>query len=128
MRVEIVGSPTCRIVGKSQSVFMMIHPIIIFTRTRISTRPPARGPSSRVTQRPAAPARPEGSQSVNQSAGQPAGQHSPASRLGRLGHRLRHEPAADLPTVHDVYIMIRTAAVAEIPLRFYPFHLRFFFS
>jgi hypothetical protein len=31
-RVEIMGSQTCRIVGKSQSVLMMINPII-------STRP-----------------------------------------------------------------------------------------
>ena len=35
VRVEIMGSPECRIVGKSQSVLMMINPII-FTRTRSS--------------------------------------------------------------------------------------------
>jgi choline dehydrogenase-like flavoprotein len=33
VRVEMMGSPKCRIVGKSQSVHMMINPII-FTRTR----------------------------------------------------------------------------------------------
>jgi hypothetical protein len=33
VRVEIMGSQTCRIVGKSQPVFIMINPII-FTRTR----------------------------------------------------------------------------------------------
>eukprot|EP01047_Picozoa_sp_COSAG01_P030998 COSAG01_NODE_2182_length_8212_cov_7.046838_2_plen_172_part_00 len=33
VRVEIMGSQNCRIVGKSQSVLMMINPII-FTRTR----------------------------------------------------------------------------------------------
>eukprot|EP01047_Picozoa_sp_COSAG01_P040845 COSAG01_NODE_3462_length_6067_cov_3.183311_4_plen_88_part_00 len=32
-RVEIMGSHTCRIVGKSQPVLIMIDPII-FTRTR----------------------------------------------------------------------------------------------
>jgi hypothetical protein len=38
VRVEIMGSPKCGRVGKSQPVLIMIHPII-FTRTR-------RGPSS----------------------------------------------------------------------------------
>jgi hypothetical protein len=33
VRVEVMGSQKCRIVGKSQSVFIMIYPII-FTRTR----------------------------------------------------------------------------------------------
>jgi hypothetical protein len=33
VRVEIMGSQNCRIVGKSQSVLIMITPII-FTRTR----------------------------------------------------------------------------------------------
>jgi hypothetical protein len=33
VRVEIMGSQKCRIVGKSQSVLIMINPII-FTRTR----------------------------------------------------------------------------------------------
>eukprot|EP01047_Picozoa_sp_COSAG01_P048294 COSAG01_NODE_4692_length_4808_cov_9.520493_7_plen_84_part_00 len=33
MRVEIMGSQKCRIVGKSQSVLLMINPMI-FTRTR----------------------------------------------------------------------------------------------
>jgi|EP01047_Picozoa_sp_COSAG01_P017724 hypothetical protein len=33
VRVEIMVSQKCRIVGKSQSVLMMINPII-FTRTR----------------------------------------------------------------------------------------------
>jgi hypothetical protein len=33
VRVEIMGSQKCRIAGKSQSVLMMINPII-FTRTR----------------------------------------------------------------------------------------------
>jgi hypothetical protein len=33
VRVEIMGSPTYRIVGKSQSVLAVIHPIV-FTRTR----------------------------------------------------------------------------------------------
>jgi hypothetical protein len=33
VRVEIMGSPKCRIVGKSQSVLVMINSII-FTRTR----------------------------------------------------------------------------------------------
>jgi hypothetical protein len=32
VRVEIMGSQKCRIVGKSQSVLMMINPMI-FTRT-----------------------------------------------------------------------------------------------
>eukprot|EP01047_Picozoa_sp_COSAG01_P093188 COSAG01_NODE_24381_length_781_cov_1.016129_2_plen_146_part_01 len=36
VRVEIMGSQKCRIVGKSQSVLMMIDPII-FTRTRTAT-------------------------------------------------------------------------------------------
>ena len=35
VRVEIMGSQKCGIVGKSQSVLIMINPIIIFTRTRI---------------------------------------------------------------------------------------------
>eukprot|EP01047_Picozoa_sp_COSAG01_P054562 COSAG01_NODE_5977_length_3921_cov_3.697541_5_plen_130_part_00 len=34
VRVEIMGSHKCRIVGKSQSVLMMISPMI-FTRTRM---------------------------------------------------------------------------------------------
>jgi hypothetical protein len=33
VRVEIMGSQKCRILGKSQSVLIMINPII-FTRTR----------------------------------------------------------------------------------------------
>eukprot|EP01047_Picozoa_sp_COSAG01_P020908 COSAG01_NODE_1196_length_11303_cov_16.500714_14_plen_63_part_00 len=33
VRVEIMGSQTCRIAGKSQSVLIMINPMI-FTRTR----------------------------------------------------------------------------------------------
>jgi hypothetical protein len=37
VRVEIMGSPKCRIVGESQSVLMMINPII-FTRTRSPRR------------------------------------------------------------------------------------------
>ena len=37
VRVEIMGSQKYRIVGKSQSVLMMIHPII-FTRTRTLIR------------------------------------------------------------------------------------------
>jgi hypothetical protein len=37
VRVEIIGSPKCRIVGESQSVLMMINPII-FTRTRSPRR------------------------------------------------------------------------------------------
>jgi hypothetical protein len=41
VRVEIMGSQRCRIVGKSQSVLIMINPII-FTRTRI---PLCEGPS-----------------------------------------------------------------------------------
>eukprot|EP01047_Picozoa_sp_COSAG01_P035515 COSAG01_NODE_2732_length_7167_cov_174.607951_5_plen_192_part_00 len=36
VRVEIMGSPTCRIVGKSQPVLAVIHPIV-FTRTRIGS-------------------------------------------------------------------------------------------
>jgi hypothetical protein len=42
--VEIMGSQKCGIEGKSQPVFMMIHPII-FTRTRtlICFRRPAAG-------------------------------------------------------------------------------------
>jgi hypothetical protein len=39
VRVERTGSQQCRIVGKSQSVLMMINPIIIFTRTRICVHP-----------------------------------------------------------------------------------------
>jgi hypothetical protein len=35
VRVEIMGSQKCRTVGKSQSVLMIINPII-FTRTRMS--------------------------------------------------------------------------------------------
>jgi hypothetical protein len=38
VRVEIMGSQNCRIVGKSQPVLFMINPII-FTRTRIILRP-----------------------------------------------------------------------------------------
>jgi hypothetical protein len=38
VRVEIMGSQKCRIVGKSQSVLIMTNPII-FTRTRRSSRP-----------------------------------------------------------------------------------------
>ena len=34
VRVEIMGSQNCRIVGKSQSVLVIINPII-FTRTRM---------------------------------------------------------------------------------------------
>jgi hypothetical protein len=37
VRLEIMGSQQCRIVGKSQPVLIMINPII-FTRTRISVR------------------------------------------------------------------------------------------
>jgi hypothetical protein len=33
VRVEITGSPKCGTVGKSQSVLVMIHPMI-FTRSR----------------------------------------------------------------------------------------------
>jgi hypothetical protein len=35
VRVEMTGSPKCGTIGKSQSVLMMINPII-FTRTRVS--------------------------------------------------------------------------------------------
>jgi hypothetical protein len=37
VRVEIMGSPKCRIVGKSQPVLVRINPMI-FTRTRTSRR------------------------------------------------------------------------------------------
>jgi hypothetical protein len=37
VRVEIMGSPKCGIVGKSQPVLMMINPMI-FTRTRSDDR------------------------------------------------------------------------------------------
>jgi hypothetical protein len=37
VRVEIMGSQKCRTVGKSQSVFDTINPVI-FTRTRIIDR------------------------------------------------------------------------------------------
>jgi hypothetical protein len=42
VRVEIVGAQKCRIVGKSQSVLIMVNPII-FTRTRIPTVGVGRG-------------------------------------------------------------------------------------
>jgi hypothetical protein len=38
MRVKIMGSQTCRIVGKYQSVIIVINPII-FTRTRTDCAP-----------------------------------------------------------------------------------------
>jgi hypothetical protein len=40
VRVEIMGSPKCGTVGKSQSVLMMINPMILFTRTRTDARGP----------------------------------------------------------------------------------------
>jgi hypothetical protein len=39
VRVEIMGSQKCGIVGKSQSILIMIHPIIS-TRTRAPRTPP----------------------------------------------------------------------------------------
>eukprot|EP01047_Picozoa_sp_COSAG01_P090733 COSAG01_NODE_22515_length_852_cov_1.183267_2_plen_132_part_00 len=53
VRVKIMGSQTCRNVGKSQSVLIMINPMIS-TRTRICTRYAggAQGRWSRAYQRP----------------------------------------------------------------------------
>jgi hypothetical protein len=46
VRVEIMGSSNCRIVGESQPVLIMINPII-FTRTRMKKRP---GPAAAMPQ------------------------------------------------------------------------------
>jgi hypothetical protein len=112
-RAEIMGPGKYEIVGESQPVLMIIHPIIS-TRARMGS---AGRPARRLCRTDVAPV--HGSDARARVA--PPQERLPVRPAAPRGLDLA---AAAAPTCPQ-YFLTRTESVAEIPLRFYSLHLRF---